>query len=291
VAAVGGRIHVIGGGLSPWCQLDRVDIFDPASGTWTPGAPLPSARNNLASAVLGGRIYVVGGLYTPPERRGEEKPQTDPSPCVDVYDPATDSWSQAPALPSGRVKPAVVAVDGCLYVLGGRDLDPGENTSSILAYRPGEAGWTEVGQMPVGFRHSSGCSLNGKVYVTGGWTPEQVPGCEKKGKVYSTLVEFDPKTGTCRQLAELPVPRVGHVCVACDGRIWVFGGIKQDRSVVGAVHAYDPKTDRWSEVAEMASTRAICEGDVLDGTVYLPCGWASLSRVPNPDFVAFHTNA
>jgi N-acetylneuraminic acid mutarotase len=189
------------------------------------------------------------------------------------------------------VKPAVAAVDGKLFVLGGRDMDAGENTRSIIAKPVGAKSWIEVGEMPVGFRHSSGCALDGKIYVTGGWTPEQVPGCEKKGKVYPTLVQFDPETGDTRQLAEMPIPRVGHVSVAWEGGIWVFGGITQDRSMVKPVHVYDPKANSWSEVAELESTRAICEGDVMDGTVYLPCGWAQLSRVPNPDFLAFDTNA
>jgi N-acetylneuraminic acid mutarotase len=237
--------------------------------------------------VLNGRIYVVGGLYTPADRQGEEKPQTEPSACVDVYDPIADSWSRAADLPSGRVKPAVAAVGQRLFVLGGRDMDPGENTRSILACDPAcDTSWTEVGEMPVGFRHSSACVVDGMVYVTGGWTPEQVAGVEKKGRVYASLVRFDPRSGECVLLSEMPVPHVGHVCVAHAGRVLVLAGITQDRSNVSAIHAYDPQTDRWCEIGRLESTRAICEGDVIGDTVYLPCGWSSLSRVPNPEFVA-----
>ncbi len=290
VSAAAGRIHVIGGGLSPYRQLDVVESYDPAKGGWLKGAPMPSKRGNLVAATLGGKVYAIGGLFVPPERQGEEKPMTDPSVLVEVYDPQADRWTRAADLPFGRVKPAVAVAGGKLYLLGGREMDPKMNTRQIIAYDPASDAWTEVGEMPVGFRHSSGCAIDGQVYVTGGWTPEVVPGAAKPGRVYASLIRFDPATGACTQLAEMPVPRVGHACVASAGIVWVFGGITQDRSMVAAVHAYDPRTNCWSKVGELPSPRAICEGDVLDGTVYLPGGWSALSKTPNPDFLAFRVN-
>jgi Galactose oxidase, central domain len=56
-------------------------------------APLPEARDHLAVIAVDGKIHVIGGRFgRPQDRTGEH----------DVYDPATDRWSEAAALPTPR---------------------------------------------------------------------------------------------------------------------------------------------------------------------------------------------
>jgi hypothetical protein len=42
---------------------------------------------------------------------------------VECYDPATDSWSVLPSLPTPRSGAGAAALDGALYVVGGYDRD------------------------------------------------------------------------------------------------------------------------------------------------------------------------
>ena len=61
-----------------------------------------------------GRIVIVGGRSNATKRRTLD--------AVSVYDPATDRWSEAPALPVALLAPVAVALDGSLLVTtGSRD--------------------------------------------------------------------------------------------------------------------------------------------------------------------------
>lgn len=61
IYAIGGGSSTASGG-----PLTMIEELDPAATAWTPRAPLPTARMALAAATLGGRIYAVGG-YTSSE--------------------------------------------------------------------------------------------------------------------------------------------------------------------------------------------------------------------------------
>ncbi|NIS66255.1 MAG: galactose oxidase, partial [Gemmatimonadales bacterium] len=61
VVALDGKIHAVAGRT-----LDRVtsalhEVYDPATDSWSDAAPLPTARDHFAIAVVDGRIHVIGG--------------------------------------------------------------------------------------------------------------------------------------------------------------------------------------------------------------------------------------
>lgn len=104
------KLYVFGGGNQD-ALLAGSEVFDPRTGRWTAIANVPVARFGARAAVLGNRIYVVGGV----DSLGV------PSDRVDVYDPAGNSWAPFGALATPRGVPAVGALDGQLFVLGGCD--------------------------------------------------------------------------------------------------------------------------------------------------------------------------
>jgi hypothetical protein len=69
---------------------------------------MPSRRGGLDAVVLEGKIHTFGG-----------ETRTGTFANHEVYDPATDRWSLAPALPTPRHGLAVAAVGGRIYVIGG----------------------------------------------------------------------------------------------------------------------------------------------------------------------------
>jgi len=89
------------------------DAYDPKTNTWQTRAPMPEPRQMLAAARgADGKIYVIGGVLS---YSGMEKKAT-----VDVYDPATDTWSEGPELHMARHgHTAVSTPDGKIYVIGG----------------------------------------------------------------------------------------------------------------------------------------------------------------------------
>ncbi len=113
-AAVGGEVLAVGGRRSLiGAVLPDVDRYDPATGDWTAGAPLPTPRGGVAHAVgADGRLHVVGGEGNPDHPTGVFADH-------EVYDPATDAWEVLPPMPRPRHGMGAVFVDGVLYVPGG----------------------------------------------------------------------------------------------------------------------------------------------------------------------------
>jgi N-acetylneuraminic acid mutarotase len=109
-----------------------VDAFDPATGSWTPRAPIPVARSEIGAATsvtADGRVVVVGGSLA----------GIRPSADVLIYDPAVDAWCALPSLPEPR-KGAVAAVIGSrLVVTGGSptSVDPSAATFVGCCLSPG----------------------------------------------------------------------------------------------------------------------------------------------------------
>ena len=70
-------------------------VYDPATNRWTARTPLGLERQGAASAVLGSKLYVMGGLRF----NGVGLDILD---ITIVYDPVTDAWTRRAFLPSPR---------------------------------------------------------------------------------------------------------------------------------------------------------------------------------------------
>merc|ERR1712157_665817 len=81
--------------------------YSPADGTWTLLAPMPTARSNLAAALLDGRLYAIGGMFNHSLAN------------VECYDFATGTWDICAPLPTARYGVCAVAVGGFIYAIGG----------------------------------------------------------------------------------------------------------------------------------------------------------------------------
>jgi N-acetylneuraminic acid mutarotase len=80
---IGGKFYVMG--QSPYTHDARFAVYDPATNQWTAKTPLGLSRPGAASAVLDGKLYVMGG--------SRYNAKTDAWEMLDitiVYDPATD---------------------------------------------------------------------------------------------------------------------------------------------------------------------------------------------------------
>lgn len=56
-----GRLYAVGGsdGTHSLCSTE---IYDPQEKIWTPGPNMTTARANVGVAVIGSRLYAVGGF-------------------------------------------------------------------------------------------------------------------------------------------------------------------------------------------------------------------------------------
>jgi N-acetylneuraminic acid mutarotase len=122
---VDGRIYLIGG----YGGSQRVEEYDPSTDTWTTKSEMPSARRSLSTSAVDGRIYTFGGYV--PNASGHLGVAT-----VEVYDPATDTWTAVPDMPDGRFGLRTSVVDGKIYVIGGMDKWVGSAYRTIVEYDP-----------------------------------------------------------------------------------------------------------------------------------------------------------
>jgi hypothetical protein len=117
---VDGKIYSIGGlGDGPdWPTLSTVEEYDPATDTWTTKTDMSRPRDDFSTTIVNGNIYAVGGS----NRTGNVYAALS---LVEVYDPTTDTWAEAPPMSIARMNPSACAVEGTIYVMGGFQPNPG----------------------------------------------------------------------------------------------------------------------------------------------------------------------
>ncbi|MFN8556519.1 MAG: kelch repeat-containing protein [Dehalococcoidia bacterium] len=210
-----GRLYVIGGEFEgagtgrAALFLNTVYELDPDAGTWTPRAPMPTARSGGGTAVIDGTIYVAGGR--PP--RGSD---------FAVYDPAADRWTVLPDLPTQRNHLAVDAIGGKVYVAGGR-FGGGvgsEMTAVLEIFDPAAGAWTAGAPLPAPRAGVTAIAAHGCLYVIGGEGNDADP----RG-VFDQTEAYDPRADAWRTLTPMPTPTHGLTGAALiDGRIHIPGG-------------------------------------------------------------------
>lgn len=166
-ANLGGALHLAGGwnlSNSASASLTRHDRLAAGATTWTSAAPLATARNAAGAAVIGGRLYVVGGR-SPGIRAGDQTSLAS----TEVYDPATDSWSGAAPLPTARGSLAVVALGGRLYAMGGEST-PGTVSDAVERFDPATGLWSTLTAMPLRAHGLAVVAVGESLYVMGGFT-------------------------------------------------------------------------------------------------------------------------
>lgn len=128
-SAVNGKIYVIGGAIGApcYCASNTLEVFDPSTNAWSAPTSIGSmtARFDLASSVLNGEIYALGGTLN-----GGASNNTE------VYDPVANTWT-TPALVvqiTARAGLAAQVAGGKLYAIGGgfTTIVGGLPTSTIL---------------------------------------------------------------------------------------------------------------------------------------------------------------
>ena len=163
-AVIDDGIFVIGGRLSTSgpCSggpyLDTVEKYDIDTNTWSPVAPLPNQRSDMAAVAHGGKIYVFGGCSS-----------TGVTKEVDIYDPQTNTWTTG-AMPMPTARASLVAghSGNKVYAIGGTDGVSALNVNEVYDIPSGS--WSNA-SMTTPRQEAGVNSHGGKIYVVGGATP------------------------------------------------------------------------------------------------------------------------
>ncbi|MBA2625328.1 MAG: hypothetical protein H0U89_06970 [Acidimicrobiia bacterium] len=227
-------------------------------GAWRQRAGTPVALAEVASAVIDGRLYVLGGGH----------------PAMLAFDLSSREWSNPTEL-ARRPHPgdhhAAEVVAGKLYLLGGM----GPAAGVVQVYDPTADRWTTGPDMPLAVGSASSAVLGERIFVAGG-----IVGSATAARA----ARFNPATGAWKRLPRMPRARNHAASAACDGRFWVVGGRgpgSGDSNVVAdgfdTVQVYDPATRAWRSSDDAGSGlrplpqprggmgKAVC----LDGDLYI----------------------
>jgi N-acetylneuraminic acid mutarotase len=122
------------------------------------------ARDHLAAGVVNGRIFVAGG------RDG----RTSTMAVLEEYDPATRTWTERAAMPTGRSGIAGAGLDGRFYVFGGEGnrSQPQGMFDNVEAYDPAQNAWTRLPPMATPRHGINAAVIGSRIYLPGGATVE-----------------------------------------------------------------------------------------------------------------------
>lgn len=142
LAELGNTVFAIGGQdargvLSETLRYEQGLVFQ-----WRAETPKPSAVRDIQAVVVEERIVVPGGCTESGQATA----------AVEVYDPAARTWSQAAPLPEPVCGYGLAAVEGRIYLFGGRrSADPASTTDAVWTYRLGDPAWepaADVDRLP-----------------------------------------------------------------------------------------------------------------------------------------------
>jgi large repetitive protein len=229
--------------------------LDPHAGSWLRGPSLPQPRQDAASAVLDGRIYVVGGFGPDAQSTDsnfvlEPPPGTDMSPSPDQPIPQLvplGSWTNARPIPEAVDHAAAASLDGYLYVAGGSI----EKlvTNKFWRYDPAEDAWVSLPPLPTARYGATMQAVDGKLYLIGGATSH--------GDDETSIEIYDPAKRSWNVIEnELAVERYEPASTLFGDRIALVGGRSRSQQNVSSCDLYDPKNDSWAACTNMNLARS-----------------------------------
>ncbi|MEO3761873.1 kelch repeat-containing protein [Streptomyces sp. B5E4] len=264
--------------------LASAEVYDPATGVWTPTAgDMTTARSLHAATLLAdGRVLVTGGA-------GDRAPRAPGRSLfsAELFDPATGEWTPAAPMTDSRLAhPQVPLQDGRVLAAGGRrsiGRDRGIGQGFCELYDPEADAWTRTGSLAAARAgHQATLLADGTVLVTGG----DSPGIRfERGFVPFSqwrTERYDPATGAWTAGENMPEGRTCHRAVALpSGQVLVLGGTDSATRDTGYASAalYDPLTRGWTATGGMATNRYLCTATPLpDGSVLATGGTVRSGR-------------
>jgi N-acetylneuraminic acid mutarotase len=170
-----GTVLVMGGGTDS-SATNTAELYHPDTNSWELVDDMEQPRwGFLSTALLDGRVIVMGGRIplTEPTSMTEDKILILDG--VEVYDPATKSWTMAAPMhfprTLGYANPEpIVLEDDKLLVIGGRTYpEPYHGTNSVEIYDVKTNSWTMAPPLQQGRSYQFAIELtNGDVLVAGG---------------------------------------------------------------------------------------------------------------------------
>jgi hypothetical protein len=217
---------------------------------WETLTPMQQARSNLGVAVVNEKIYAIGGTTS----GGLFPASSDDVGTNEMYDPATDTWTQKTPMPTPRSKFAIAVYQNKIYCIGGQvgtkkgkyDIGNGRfiemgyvfiNSAVNEVYDPATDTWETKASAPEEGMFMQAAVLDNRIYMIDGPITE----------VYNP----ENDSWTTKASAPIPVEDLGpngsndYVLISLNDKLYVVGEFSDQ------ILEYDPLTDCWSQGATL----------------------------------------
>jgi N-acetylneuraminic acid mutarotase len=229
------------GGADDHGNVTRVEAYDYTTNSWTTKASQFERTYLNGTGVIGGKIYIAGGVVEVGEGTIVYKK------TLVVYDPATDAFTPKADMPRTLALGVTGVMGGKLYVVGGRCGECSPQVSRrMYRYDPTTNAWSFLPWAPRAHLHGASGVINGKLYVAGGYEGTTST---------SNLDVYDPLTNRWKALAPVPQPLSGAGGAVLNNKLYVVGAGASFKSV----YAYDPATNTWATKAQLPTGRDLLE--------------------------------
>ncbi len=259
-----GRVLVTGGEIGQFGAAISSELFDPATGAWTPTGALNTPRAGQTSTLLGdGRVLIVGG--------GTGTALSSGLASAEVYDPSSGRFTPTAGAPTAAHSFGVAAPlpDGRVLVAGGFAAD-GTPTEATDIYDPATDAFTAGA--PLGSARAEAVATvvaGGRVLVAGGTEDGDRP--LASAEVYDAA--SDAWTPVANPLSDARLAAVAAPLPG--GRALVAGGAGDGHVPLASADVYDPAANRFAPAAPMHTGRQLAIAAPLPGGRALVAGGAT----------------
>ena len=216
------------------------------AGQWAPVTSSPTPRQELAAAVQGNVVWVLGGL------NGNQSTAR-----VEGYDAAANTWRAGPDLPLPLHHESAAVYNNEIVVAGGWVPENGvlnaTTSDQVFALRGGK--WVTLPHLKHARAAGAAAVAGNKLVVFGG---------QANGKLVPETEVWDGKSWS--DGPSLPSPR-DHLASSSDGTyVYAVGGrmLSADKNVA-TVDRLDPTGGSWTKLADMPTARGDLAASVVGG--------------------------
>jgi Big-like domain-containing protein/galactose oxidase-like protein len=249
--------------------LGSAELYNPASGTFTPTGSLKTARlYHTATLLNNGRVLIVGGY----DQNGNILASAE------LYNPATGIFTSTGSLNTARELQTATMIQGTMIngmvlIAGGQG--SGGALASAELYNPMTGTFATTGSLNTARLYhtatllNNGSVNNGSVLIAGGY--------DNNGNTSATAELYNPATATFTPTLSLNTARYRHTATLLNsGMVLVAGGEDSNGNALASAELYNPATGSFTLDGSLNSARILHTATLLNnGTDLMAGGYGS----------------